>query len=73
MTYVKSILVGLAAFAISMVLFYLAVLFGGKTADFILFSRYGWPVRVLSSFVLAFGFYLRARKVSRARNASNER
>jgi hypothetical protein len=73
MDYLRSALVGVAAFLVSMSLFYLAIMFGGRTADFILFSRYGWIVRVLSSLVLAIGFYLRARRASRARTASIQR
>jgi hypothetical protein len=70
MTFIKSILVGVAALAVSFLLFYLAIVFGGKTADFLLFSRYAWIVRVLSPIVLALGWYLRARRVSRTRTAS---
>ena len=73
MDYLRSVLAGLAAFLISMSLFYLAIMFAGRTADFILFSRWGWTVRVLSSLVLAIGFYLRARGASRARTASIQR
>jgi uncharacterized membrane protein YfhO len=73
MNYLRSILVGVAAFLISMFLFYLAIVFGGRTADFILFSRYCWIVRILSSLVLAMGFYLRARRASRARTAPIQR
>jgi hypothetical protein len=70
MTFIRSILVGVAALAVSLLLFYLAIVFGGKTADFLLFSRYAWIVRVLSLFVLALGWYLRARRISRTRTAS---
>jgi hypothetical protein len=73
MTFFKGILVGLSAFAVSLFLFYLATLFGGKTADFILYSRYGRFVGVFSSFVLAFGWCLRTRRISKARTASTAR
>jgi cell shape-determining protein MreD len=71
MTFFNSVLVGLAAFAISMFVFYLAILFGGKTANFIAFNHYGWIAGVLGFFVFALCNYLRARRVSKARTASN--
>jgi hypothetical protein len=73
MNFLKGIRIAVTACAISLFLFYVAVVFAGRTADFILFSPYRRILPILSSFVLATGFYLRARRAARTRSSSIRR
>jgi membrane protein DedA with SNARE-associated domain len=69
MNYFKSVLVGVAAFVISVFLFDLAAVFAGRAADFIMFSHFHWILTILAPLVLMTAFYLRTRRYQKTRTA----
>jgi hypothetical protein len=70
---INSLRVGVGAFAVSVLLFCLALVFAGRATDFILYSPYRWILPILSSFVLAISYYFRARTAARMPSASARR
>jgi membrane protein DedA with SNARE-associated domain len=71
--YYKSVLAGFAAFAISVFLLYLAIVFAGRATDFVMFSHFRWMLTILAPFLLMIVFFLRIHREQKTRSAAIKR